>query len=79
MPDPITRGSLADVRPPGRRASATRSGGLSAAVAVISMVNFMTVLPHGLRRGFAALGVRNYRLYWTGQVTSRVGTWMQQV
>ena len=43
------------------------------------MVNFMTVLPHGLRRGFAALGVRNYRLYWTGQVTSRVGTWMQQV
>lgn len=43
------------------------------------MVNFMTALPHGLQRGFAALGVRNYRLYWTGQVTSRVGTWMQQV
>jgi MFS family permease len=39
--------------------------------------------PHGpssgLRRGFAALGVRNYRLYWSGQVVSIIGTWMQQV
>jgi MFS family permease len=25
------------------------------------------------------LGVRNYRLYWSGQVVSLVGTWMQQV
>jgi MFS family permease len=33
----------------------------------------------GLKRGFAALGVRNYRLYWTGQVISLIGTWMQQV
>jgi MFS family permease len=33
----------------------------------------------GLKRGFAALGVRNYRLYWSGQVVSLVGTWMQQV
>ncbi|MEP7081584.1 MAG: MFS transporter [Chloroflexota bacterium] len=33
----------------------------------------------GLRRGFAALGVRNYRLYWSGQVVSLIGTWMQQV
>jgi MFS family permease len=33
----------------------------------------------GLRRGFAALGVRNYRLYWAGQVISLIGTWMQQV
>ena len=33
----------------------------------------------GLRRGFAALEVRNYRLYWSGQVVSLVGTWMQQV
>jgi len=33
----------------------------------------------GLKRGFAALGVRNYRLYWTGQVVSLVGTWMQQL
>jgi MFS family permease len=39
----------------------------------------MTVIPPGLHRGFVALGVRNYRLYWTGQVISRVGTWMQQV
>ena len=33
----------------------------------------------GLKRGFAALGIRNYRLYWAGQVVSLVGTWMQQV
>jgi MFS family permease len=33
----------------------------------------------GLRRVFAALEVRNYRLYWTGQVISLVGTWMQMV
>jgi MFS family permease len=33
----------------------------------------------GLKRGFEALGVRNYRLYWLGQVVSLVGTWMQQV
>jgi MFS family permease len=35
--------------------------------------------PGGLKRGFAALGIRNYRLYWSGQVVSLVGTWMQQV
>lgn len=33
----------------------------------------------GLSRGFEALGVRNYRLYWSGQVVSLIGTWMQQV
>ena len=33
----------------------------------------------GLRRGFSALAVRNYRLYWSGQVVSLIGTWMQQV
>jgi MFS family permease len=33
----------------------------------------------GLKRGFAALSVRNYRLYWWGQVVSLIGTWMQQV
>ena len=33
----------------------------------------------GLTRGFAALGIRNYRLYWSGQVVSLVGTWMQMV
>lgn len=32
-----------------------------------------------LGRGFAALGVRNYRLYWIGQGISRTGTWMQQI
>lgn len=31
------------------------------------------------RSGFAALSVRNYRLYWTGQIVSLVGTWMQSV
>jgi MFS family permease len=33
----------------------------------------------GLKRGFAALAIRNYRLYWWGQVVSLIGTWMQQV
>jgi MFS family permease len=33
----------------------------------------------GLKRGFASLGVRNYRLYWSGQIVSLIGTWMQQV
>ena len=33
----------------------------------------------GLKRGFAALSVRNYRLYWSGQVVSLIGSWMQQV
>lgn len=33
----------------------------------------------GLKRGFASLGVRNYRLFWSGQVVSNTGTWMQQV
>jgi len=28
-------------------------------------------------RGFVALRVRNYRLYWLGQLISNVGTWMQ--
>lgn len=31
----------------------------------------------GWRRTFAALGVRNYRLFWSGQVVSLVGTWAQ--
>jgi MFS family permease len=33
----------------------------------------------GLGRGFAALGTRNFRLYWIGQAISRTGTWMQQI
>lgn len=37
------------------------------------------VAARGLRRGFESLGVRNYRMYWSGQVVSLVGTWMQQV
>lgn len=32
-----------------------------------------------LGRGFGAMGVRNYRIYWYGQAVSRTGTWMQQV
>ena len=35
------------------------------------------VFPAGLARGFQALSVRNYRLYWLGQLVSLVGTWMQ--
>ncbi len=35
--------------------------------------------PAGLRRTFAALGVRNFRLYYAGQSISLIGTWMQSV
>jgi MFS family permease len=31
----------------------------------------------GLARGFSALKVRNYRLYWFGQLISQTGSWMQ--
>lgn len=31
----------------------------------------------GLTRGFRALRIRNYRLYWSGQLVSLTGTWMQ--
>jgi MFS family permease len=33
--------------------------------------------PFGWRRTFAALGYRNYRLWFVGQMTSLLGTWMQ--
>src|SRR6266705_5957009 len=32
-----------------------------------------------VRERFRALGHRNFRLYWTGQLISLVGTWMQSV
>lgn len=32
-----------------------------------------------LGRGFTAVRHRNFRLYWTGQIVSLVGTWMQTV
>ena len=34
-------------------------------------------LPERLTRGFQALDVRNYRLFWIGQLISLTGTWMQ--
>ena len=39
----------------------------------------MTGSTTGLRRGFSALGHRNFRLFWFGQLISLVGTWMQTV
>ncbi|MFN8439680.1 MAG: MFS transporter [Caldilineaceae bacterium] len=37
-----------------------------------------SVVPfRALKEGFRALGVRNYRLYWIGQLISISGTWMQ--
>jgi MFS family permease len=39
----------------------------------------MSRLAAARRRTFAALAVRNYRLYFTGQVISVSGTWMQTV
>src|SRR6476659_11438158 len=32
----------------------------------------------GLTRGFHALKVRNYRLFWFGQLISQTGSWMQR-
>lgn len=32
-----------------------------------------------LRTAFRALSIRNYRLFWSGQVVSQAGTWMQRV
>jgi MFS family permease len=32
----------------------------------------------GLNRGFHALQVRNYRLFWIGQMISQTGSWMQR-
>lgn len=34
-------------------------------------------MPESVTRGFNALRVRNYRLYWISQVISLTGTWMQ--
>ncbi|MFV0306511.1 MAG: MFS transporter, partial [Desertimonas sp.] len=33
----------------------------------------------GMRSTFAALGIRNYRLYAVGGLVSNTGTWMQRV
>ncbi len=34
---------------------------------------------HGFMRAFSSLRVYNYRLYWTGQLISLTGTWMQRL
>lgn len=34
-------------------------------------------LPESVTRGFSALEIRNYRLFWIGQLISLTGTWMQ--
>ncbi|TMQ57856.1 MAG: MFS transporter [Candidatus Eisenbacteria bacterium] len=39
----------------------------------------LAILRGHLRSSFRALGHRNYRLYWTGQLVSLIGTWMQSV
>jgi MFS family permease len=33
----------------------------------------------GLMRAFAALKHRNFRIFWTGQLISLIGTWMQNL
>ncbi|HVO71207.1 MAG TPA: MFS transporter [Aggregatilineaceae bacterium] len=38
---------------------------------------FHLVRPHHLSQGFRALHNRNYRLFWTSQLISVTGTWMQ--
>jgi MFS family permease len=37
----------------------------------------MSAWAQGATRGFQSLRVRNYRLFWTGQVISLTGSWMQ--
>lgn len=32
-----------------------------------------------VRRAFSAFSIRNYRLYWVGQLVSQIGTWIQTV
>src|SRR5258705_10870943 len=39
----------------------------------------LTTLRRDLGTTFRALRHRNYRLYWTGQLISLIGTWMQSV
>src|SRR2546425_3580840 len=41
-------------------------------------MSFMTLRGH-LAHTFRALRHRNFRLYWTGQLVSLIGTWMQSV
>src|SRR5689334_16912112 len=33
----------------------------------------------GLEKTFSSLSSRNFRLFWTGQLVSQIGTWMQNV
>jgi MFS family permease len=40
---------------------------------------FLTKLKNYLAKGSQALRHRNYRLFWTGQLISLIGTWMQTV
>jgi MFS family permease len=35
------------------------------------------VRPHHVSQGFRALRIRNYRLFWTSQLISQIGSWMQ--
>jgi MFS family permease len=35
--------------------------------------------PEGWKRGFRAFRNYNYRLYWSGQLVSQIGTWMQNI
>jgi len=57
--------SVASLRVPARSFAGNWSGGAQAR------------LLGGLTRGFHALEVRNYRLYWIGQLISQTGSWMQ--
>jgi MFS family permease len=50
---------------------------LAGATAVAAAPGRARRLLSGLARGFRALEVRNYRLYWTGQLISQTGSWMQ--
>lgn len=52
--------------------------GARISVVLIRMANnIMNVIQSKLKKAFPALSVRNYRYFWTGQLVSVMGTWMQ--
>jgi MFS family permease len=46
---------------------------------VVEKTNILTRFKNNIFKGGKALRHRNYRLFWTGQLVSLIGTWMQTV
>jgi MFS family permease len=54
-----------------------QNGGAALDAAAPSRLSHLTLRPARLGSGFRALHNRNYRLFWTAQVISQTGSWMQ--